>query len=215
MADAISGEKGRNSIIAAVGNPDVRKLIIEQAEKHVESLSARMDALDTRLSALGGLLFAAAALATNVSVGGDKAFAPAIWVAAVAALIFAGASLFTLYGLISRQSAFKGEPASWWLRGDASILSSLDEYQAQVWLGEKLEATSEILQVSVERRAKAFNRASVCGAIGAAAIFLTAALAALGPRPVSNTCPDKMICFDNHLPASSVPRLRPVGTWWR
>ncbi len=154
--------------------PEVRTVILAHAEKYVQSLVSRLDALNQRLSALCALLFAGAAASATISTNSDKLPHLAIVLAAVAATTFAVGGLVGCVGLFSGKSSFPGEAPSWWGKQGADLVAGLDAEQARAWVAGSHEDALHSLNMAVCRRAWAFNAALGLGAAAAVLISVTA-----------------------------------------
>ena len=198
---------------------DTREIILAQAQKHVESLTSRLDALNTRVSGLSALLFAAAALATNVTTAADKIAILATYTASFAAVIFAVAGCVGFYGLWSAPSVFAGEPPSWWGAQGEDRLRGLDKDMANFWLADKLEVTAKSLQGSIRRRSRSLNIAILLGAFGSGLIAVTALVSAFGSHPKPSRPSHSIMRFvpviaskNSHTPIMPAPRIALRGS---
>lgn len=166
--------------------PQVRVLILAEAEKRVQTNIGRVDSLNQRLSALCALLFAGAAVAATLTTNTGKLPPIAIYIACGSAVFFAIGGAIGCWGLFSRQSVFPGEKASWWDGQGVDALAQLNEQDANGWLIERSETMIDSLALSVERRALAFNIAVVLGAVGGVLIAVAALAGAVFGAPASS-----------------------------
>ncbi|MDF2435208.1 MAG: hypothetical protein JWP44_4839 [Mucilaginibacter sp.] len=166
--------------------PEVRTLILAEAEKLVQTNIGRVDALNQRLSALCALLFAGAAVAATLTTNADKLPPLAIYIACGSSVAFALGGAIGCCGLFSRRSVFPGEKPSWWASHGVDALAQLTEDGAKGWLIERSEEMIDSLAKAVKRRALTFNIAVVAGAIAGALIAGAALAGAIIGPPVKD-----------------------------
>jgi hypothetical protein len=139
--------------------PEVRPLILEHAERRVESERAALTSLQQRLSQVSALMIAGAAVSTTVAVSNSKTALPTIVLAALAACCFAIGGIAALAGLVSGKSKFPGDLPSWWARSGHDVLASLTRDQAEYWLAGHYEDAIRSTADASLRRARILNSA--------------------------------------------------------
>jgi hypothetical protein len=165
--------------------PDVRPIILAQAEKRVESTLATLSSLNQRLASSSAIMFAGAAVSATLTTNADNLPQLSIGIAAAAALSFAIAGIVGFVGLFSSKRFYPGERPSWWLKSGLTQLTSMNADDANYWLAGHHEEVIDSMGQSVSRRARAFNASLGLGAIGAVLIASSATNSAVTRNDVS------------------------------